>query len=94
MADPQHIIVGIDFSHCSANALKEALRVAESPRMVIALHVIDEWAFSRVNWGNKLNKEAPFYLFQKQTRQADITDVARAKEEASSSRSTKRQKRS
>ncbi|MEQ1839190.1 MAG: universal stress protein, partial [Verrucomicrobiales bacterium] len=53
----KHIVVGIDFSHCSANALREATRVATSVRKVIALHVIDEWAFSRISWGNDLTKE-------------------------------------
>ena len=69
MNDNRHIVVGIDFSHCSANALKEALRVAPSPRMVIALHVIDEWAFSKINWGTKVDKEE---LMRQGTEQLEL----------------------
>ncbi|HMN95170.1 MAG TPA: universal stress protein [Phycisphaerales bacterium] len=40
------IVVGVDFSECSAAALRTALRLAESPGAVHAIHVIDALAVS------------------------------------------------
>lgn len=57
MISHEHIVVGVDFSHCSANALKEAVRLAgtDGPK-VTAVHIVDEWVFTHVVPGVELTK--------------------------------------
>ncbi len=44
-----HIVVGIDFSHCSANALKETVRLAGAKGAeVTAVHIIDEQSYAHL----------------------------------------------